>query len=190
MSRVPLLPASASAALAALVGLAGACDSSLGLGDGVRDGGAAAEAGFASFDGGTLTCASACDRVLGCGYGRPDQREECLADCMQRRRPADLECIAKTACSDIFRVCSGVGDASIPDYFDAAQFEEQSAIERCQSACNHFQFFACIDAAEHATGRGLCETVPSAKRATFNACASGAGSTCPRMRDCFVVLEQ
>lgn len=191
MSRASLIPvvASACAALAALVGLAGACDSSLNLGDGVLDGAADGDAGFRAFEAGTPTCASACDRMIGCGYGRPDQRDACLSDCMQRGRSSDLECIMKTDCPDIFRVCSGAGDASIPDIFDASAFEAQAAIEDCQGACNRFQFFDCIDASELATCRGLCETVSSAKRGTFNACASGA-SNCPKRRDCFAVLQQ
>ena len=181
--------AATSAALAALVGLTGACESSLDLGNGVLDGGTDAEAGFGPFEGGTPTCASTCDRMIGCGYGRADQRDECVSDCMQKGRPVDLECVANTACPDIFRVCSGLGDAAIPDIFDASAFEQQAAIDDCLAACNRFQFFDCIDASELSTCRGLCETVPSARRATFNACASGA-STCPKRRDCFVVLQQ
>lgn len=188
LSRTRLVRVAALAAVAALVGLAGACDSSLNLGDGAGD----AEAGTTvALEGGTPTCATTCDRVIACGYGQAEKREACLTECAQKARPADLDCIARTACPDIFRVCSGLpADGSIPNPFDPSAFERQSAIESCQSACDRFQFFDCLNAAELSTCRGLCETVADAKRSSFNACASGAGSNCPKSLDCFAVLQK
>lgn len=169
-----VLPACAGvAACAAVVGLAGACDSSLNLGNG--EGGASQVD-----DAGAPTCASTCDRVIQCGYGRPDERGACLAECAQKARPADLECIARSTCPEIPGCVGPLPDASIDPRFE---------IEDCQRTCETMHFFDCVDATELSACRGLCETAAPAKRSSFKSCGTGSGGDCPKARDCYGVFQ-
>lgn len=58
-------------------------------------------------------------------------------------------------------------------------------VETCQSACDDMEFFACIDAIQHADCRALCTTAPAADIDTFVACAIGCSDDA-----CYQVFAQ
>lgn len=178
--------AASAVAVATWIG-GSACDTALDLGSS-GDAAAALESGTngdapAATDGPTtpITCDDVCKKVQACGLLDPGKYEACLSDC-RRATQADLACVMAAACNAIMD-CAKPPDGGT----DGPNPFELFEIQQCQEACDHVEFFDCIDASTHAACRAACETVPATKRNSFEACGS-TGSDCSKLQDCVRVL--
>ncbi|CAN5924938.1 hypothetical protein BH11MYX4_BH11MYX4_55240 [soil metagenome] len=180
--RIAFAPSVCLVALALVAGGA-ACDSTLNLGnagDGSADGAGVADAA-------PPTCASTCNRLVAdCRLIEPEKTSQCLSECNATGRPADLECVARTACSSITRVCGDGRDSSSPgaDGSAASSFE----ITSCQTSCDAAGFFDCLTPTELTTCRDLCASAPAVPRNNFTSCARGGGSNCPKVQACLQIF--
>jgi len=164
-----------------------ACDGSIDLGSS-GDAAAGVESG-PGVDGSTptdapatpITCDDVCKKVQACGFLEPGKYGACLSDC-SRATQADLSCVMAAQCNAI-QSCAQLPDASTDGPTPIDVFE----IQQCQQACDHVEFFDCIDASTHAACRALCETAPRTKRNSFESCGN-SGSNCPKLQDCVQVF--
>jgi hypothetical protein len=171
--------------VAASGALPAACDSTLNLSGG--EAGADATAPDATA-GGDATCPGVCDKFIACGYGEAAKRSLCVSDCLKQASQPLLDCVARSACSEIQSACSSLlPEVGIPT-FDSSVEDNDFEIRDCQSGCDSVHFFDCLTASQYATCRDLCATAPASKRNTFRGCASGAGSNCTKAQDCFGVF--
>jgi hypothetical protein len=165
--------------------LPAACDSTLNLSG---DEGGSASSGEGGNSGGDASCPGVCDKFIACGFAESAKRDACISDCVKGAPQPLLDCVARTSCADMQRVCPAyLPEVGIP-IFDSSAQDDELEIRRCQSSCDSSQFFDCLTASEHATCRDLCATAPASMRNSFRSCASGAGGNCTREQDCFKVL--
>ena len=162
-----------------------ACDGAIDLGS-TGDAATGAESSSGNGDGNAaadapVTCDEVCKKVQACGFLEPGKLDACLSDC-RRATQADLTCVMAAACNAI-EACARLPDAS-PDGPTALDLFE---IQQCQSACDHVEFFDCINASTHAACRALCETASRTKRNSFQSCG-GSGSECLKLQDCVSVF--
>jgi hypothetical protein len=170
-ARFTVVPLASIVAFAILV----ACESTMNLGDGFGDGG-------------SLTCESACDRLITtCNLLAVDQRSACVAQCRATGDMSNIECVTRTACPDISTACARRTDAA-QSGVDAAILEDLE-IRTCQSSCDSSHFYDCITDSELSACAALCASAPAEKRNTYQWCASSAGGSCTQSRSCFEVFR-
>lgn len=161
----------------------------------------------------TDSCALACDKAIQCSFLPLGAKAACAQECAGKAYQYQIDCVLNNACEQIRNVCGdldietggdvggggnvgggdgdgdgdsdGGGDVGGGDGGGDVGGGDSAAVAACQSSCDKLNFFACVDATEHAACRDLCASAPANDRDTFAACGFSGGAECEQLAGCF-----